>query len=457
MTIRGRLTLWYGVTFMLLVVVVAVAVWWQVDLSLRRSALEALEVHAADVARGLAEGSSVSDLAAPRARDIFTLVEDPSGGYEAGAGVPGELPDDLPMGASVRPLPDEGAEFGFYRLRLGDGRVVTAGRPLAAFEQSAARSLETLLLIGILAVLGSLVGGWWLAGRALEPMRRLQREADAIGPGELGRRLPVAQPEDEVGRLASTLNRFLTRVEEGVARERAFITGAAHDLRTPVASLRMRTEQLMGRTEIDKETRVGLDDIRQDAVALGHLADSLLALAEAQAQGQDDAVTEHVLPLLVARAEQEVEWPSRLRDIRIETSVDEVSVRISPVRFHQALANLLSNAVRHSPDGGTIALSARVRSASEHGSPVVMVTVLDQGTGVDDALREQLFVPFATRRHGSTTHGLGLATAAAAVSSQGGGIGFRDGASGGSEFWFWIPIAEAKDAPASRSAGQAQT
>lgn len=440
MTIRSRLTLWYGLSFMLLVVVVMVAVWWQVELNLHRSAMEALEVHATDVARGLREGSSVADLAEPSARDIFTLVEDPGGGREAGAGVPAELPE-LPMGASVRSVAGERPEFGFYRLRLEDGRIVTAGRSLAAFERSATRSLETLLLVGTVAVVGSLVGGWWLAGRALEPMRRLQREADAIGPQELGRRLPVAQPEDEVGRLATTLNRFLARVEEGVERERAFINGAAHDLRTPISSLRMRIEQLGRRSEIDASTRDGLDDIRLDAVALGDLADSLLALAEAKSEGRDDVVTEHVLPLLVARAEQEVEWPSRQRHIRIETTVDEVSVRISGVRFHQALANLLSNAVRHSPDGGTVGLSARVEEAHDQRRAVVMVTVVDEGPGVDMALREHLFVPFVSRREGSTTHGLGLATAAAAVSSQDGEIGFRDRPGGGSEFWFSVPIA----------------
>lgn len=440
MTIRSRLTLWYGLSFMLLVVVVMVAVWWQVELNLHRSAMEALEVHATDVARGLREGSSVADLAEPSARDIFTLVEDPGGGREAGAGVPAELPE-LPIGASVRAVAGEGPEFGFYRLRLADGRIVTAGRSLAAFERSATRSLETLLLVGTVAVVGSLVGGWWLAGRALEPMRRLQREADAIGPQELGRRLPVAQPEDEVGRLATTLNRFLARVEEGVERERAFINGAAHDLRTPISSLRMRIEQLGRRSEIDASTRDGLDDIRLDAVALGDLADSLLALAEAKSEGRDDVVTEHVLPLLVARAEQEVEWPSRQRHIRIETTVDEVSVRISGVRFHQALANLLSNAVRHSPDGGTVGLSARVEAAHDQRQAMVMVTVVDEGPGVDMALREHLFVPFVSRREGSTTHGLGLATAAAAVSSQDGEIGFRDRPGGGSEFWFHIPIA----------------
>ena len=101
---------------------------------------------------------------------------------------------------------------------------------------------ELLIVIGTLCALGSLVGGWWLAGRALAPMRRLTREADAIGAHELGRRLPDIGRQDEVGRLAATLNRLLARIEESVNHERAFIAGAAHDLRTPIAALRMQLD-----------------------------------------------------------------------------------------------------------------------------------------------------------------------------------------------------------------------
>ncbi len=288
----------------------------------------------------------------------------------------------------------------FYTMSLPDGRTLITGSSLAGVDRSAARLPELLVVIGILCAFGSLVGGWWLAGRALAPISHLTREADAIGLHDLGRRLPDVPQDDEVGRLAATLNRLLARIEDGVKHERAFIAGAAHDLRTPIAALRMQLDMLLRGNLVGDPTRGPLEDARQDAIDLGELADALLGLAEAQAEGLDDAASPHVLPLLVSRAEQEVEWVARERDVRIEQTVDEASVRISAVRFHQALTNLLSNAVRHGPVGGKVELSVHVQHDLADMRAVVMVEVADRGPGIDDGTRASLFVPFtqATQR-----------------------------------------------------------
>ena len=187
----------------------------------------------------------------------------------------------------------------------------------------------------------------------------------------------------------------------------------------------MQLDMLLRGSLVGESTRGPLEDARQDAIDLGELADALLGLAEAQAEGLDDAASPHVLPLLVSRAEQEVEWAARERDVRIEQTIDEASVRISAVQFHQALTNLLSNAVRHGPVGGKVELSVRVQHDVPDMPAVVMVQVADWGPGIDDGALASLFVPFARRRSGSTTHGLGLATAAAAVESQRGQMATR--------------------------------
>jgi signal transduction histidine kinase len=282
-------------------------------------------------------------------------------------------------------------------------------------------------------------------------MRELTEEADAIEPQDLTRRLPSFPQRDEVGRLAATLNRLLARVEAGVLRERAFISGAAHDLRTPVASLRMRLDALVQDTPAGSDEHDALDEVRRDALNLSQLADDLLGLAEAQAGGASDEIEEVVLPLLVSRAEQEVEWLAHERHIRIQQAIDEESVRISAVRFHQALTNLLANAVRHGPAEATVYLVARVdrlpaadrRASGRDPQSVVEVEVADQGPGIDTADQDDLFAPFGSRRPAAQGHGLGLAIAAAAVRSQGGQIGYRVGAHGGSVFWFRLPIAAA--------------
>ncbi len=440
MTIRTRLTIWYGLTFLLLIGIAGVVMWWQVEASLRGSTEEALRVHAADVASALRDSSMTVHTLEPPFPGIFTALADPASGFvDAGASTPKGLPQ-LPPGASSRRLVEDGPTYAFYTVPLPDGRTLITGSSLAGIDLSAARLPELLVVIGMLCAFGSLVGGWWLAGRALAPISHLTREADAIGPHDLGRRLPVVPQHDEVGRLAATLNRLLTRIEEGVKHERAFIAGAAHDLRTPIAALRMQLDMLLRGALVGEPTRGPLEDARQDAIDLGELADALLLLAEAQADGPDDAAEEQVLPLLASRAEQEVEWVARERGVRIDLTVDEALVRISAVRFHQALTNLLSNAVRHGPAGGLVEVSVHVRHDLPETKAAVMVEVADRGPGIDAATRDSLFVPFTMRRSGSTTHGLGLATAAAAVESQAGQIGYRDRAGVGSVFWFWLPI-----------------
>jgi len=444
-SIRLRLTLWYGLLFAFLVAIAGLGVWWQFDDGLRRSLEDALRIHAEDVEAGLEQGGNPVHTLEPPRPGVFAAVQGPGGvTIDAGPGMPSGLPL-VPAGASVAQLGVGGPTYALYAVRLSGDRMLVTGSSLAEVDRSAGRLAETLIMIGAACAVASLVGGWWLAGRALAPMRDLTREADSIEAGELDRRLPVAHPHDEVGNLARTLNRLLTRIEDAVTRERAFINGAAHDLRTPIAALRMQLDLLLRggsvASSVEGEVRSSLEDARNDTVALGELADALLGLAEAQAAGPNDAVDVNVLPMLVSRAEQEVERLAAGRTVRIEQHVDEATVRVSAVRFHQALTNLLTNAVRHGPAGGTVDLEARIDSSVSGRGPVVLVEVGDRGPGIDAQLQEELFVPFAMPRKASTAHGLGLATAAVAVRSQGGEIGYRDRPGGGSVFWFWLPIA----------------
>ncbi len=451
MSIRLRLTLWYGVTFALLIGLAGLVVWWQFDTSLRRSLQDALRIHAEDVESGLEQGGDPLHTLEPPRPGIFAVLVGPGDVVvDAGAGTPAGLggssaqgaPTTLtpvPLGLSVRQLVAGGPTYLLYGVGLAGGRTLVAGSSLVEVDRSAGSLAELLILIGIACAAGSLIGGWWLAGRALAPMRDLTREADSIDAADLGRRLPVVRDGDEVGHLARTLNRLLARVEDSVSRERAFINGAAHDLRTPVAALRMRLDLLLRGDQIGEPTRASIEDARNDAVALGDLANALLGLADAQAAGPHDTVADHVLPMLVSRAVQEVETIVRQRAARIEEHVDEASVRISEVRFHQALSNLLANAVRHGPIGGMVDLDARIDASVPARGRVVLVEVADRGPGIDPGRRHDLFVPFAMSRPDSTAHGLGLATAAVAVRSQGGDIGYRDRPGGGSVFWFWLP------------------
>ena len=292
MTIRARLTIWYGLTLMLLIAIAGLVVWWQVEASLRESLERELRIRAADVSASLDQGEEELSMQVPVGLGIFTVLIDPaSGATQASPGAPPDLPG-LPDGGSRRALAEGGPTYAFYTMTLADGRLLITGSSLARVEISAARIPELLVTVGGVGALASLAGGWWLAGRALGPIRRLTAEADAIGPHDLTRRLPTFRQQDEVGHLAATLNRLLARVEAAFVRERAFIAGAAHDLRTPIASLRVRLDALTQGRSAGPVDRASLEDARQDVVNLGELADELLGLAEAQAPGLADALGE---------------------------------------------------------------------------------------------------------------------------------------------------------------------
>ena len=365
MTIRSRLTIWYGATFMLLIAIAGVAVWWQLEASLRASTEDALRLHAADVAAELRETVVTLPDPEPSLPGIFTVLVDPAGDtIDAGPGAPRDLPT-LPLGASIRQLTDGGPSYAFYAMAVPEGRTLITGRSLALVDQRAARLPASLIIIGTVGAVGSLVGGWWLAGRALAPIRHLTSEADAIGPHELSRATSRPPQQDEVGRLAATLNRLLARIEESVGHERAFITGAAHDLRTPITALRMRSTACCEAASATRRRGPGWKAPGQMVIDLGELAEALLGLAEAQAKGQDDAMEDHVLPMLVSRAAQEVEWVARERAVRIEQAVDETTVR-----NRAACASTRPSPTCCPTPFATVRPTARSRSRSASGPPL---------------------------------------------------------------------------------------
>ena len=443
MTIRARLTLWYGVAFALTLVIIGVLVWAQFERRSRSSLEEALQVHAQDVAGNLAEsGTSVVEAVDPTLPGIFTVILGRDGSIvDAGPGTPAGIAAVAPGSSSARIAPD-GPEFAFYALPTTGGQTILVGTSLAEAQRSADHLTELLIVFGLAGVAVSFAGGWLLAGRALAPVDRLRREADAIGSHELDRRLAVERAQDEIGKLALTLNALLSRVESGVERERAFIAGIAHDLRTPVTALRTRLELAAQATTDDDRLSAVIHAAHDDSVRLSDLADGLLRLAEAQADSQPEPVERVHLAEIVADAQRDVAWIAGERGISVTCRAEDAEVLVGRVRMHQALLNLLLNAVRYGPAHAPVDVAIeRSREGAPGGPavPAVRVEVSDRGPGVDPSSVEALFVPFASGDGSATPHGLGLATAAAAVRAQGGGIGYRHRQGGGATFWFWVP------------------
>jgi two-component system sensor histidine kinase TctE len=445
MTIRTRLALIYGAAVVLTVLAVGVLIWWQVGSALRRSLDDVIATRADSVLMSQENSDQVGlqagDSSAPAG--VFVAIFDARGALiDASAGTPaavtgagtGLTSGDLQAGAVVYAI----------KVRRNDsGTVVIAGSSLATVEAALGELARSLLLVGAIAAIASVAGGWSLARLALRPVARLTREAAHIGAADLDRRLPVSRVHDELGALTETLNEMLDRLAEGLHRQRRFVAAASHDLRTPLAALQAELE-LADDERLDiGALHMSIRAAYADAVRLSELATALLDLAVADADGRALVRIPVLADQLVESAVRRVEPRAQLQGTSIRQEAPVRMVRVDRVRLEQAIANLVANAVAYGPAAGHVDVVARIEPSplDESGTDeVLIIDVLDRGPGVPDELAARLFEPFQRGANATIPGaGLGLATAAAAVRAHHGSIGVSNREGGGARFWLQVP------------------
>jgi signal transduction histidine kinase len=435
-TLRLRLTAWYAAVFASTLLVVGVVVWLQLGAALRRSLDEVLEATASATVDLLeADPGAGPDVGGLRP-GLYVVVLDRAGTPTFATGGAPALGPQAAGPATIR-AGDSSADA-IYSLPAPGGWTVIAGSSLAEVDRSLAGLAATMAVLAAAEVVLSVLGGWWLAGRALAPVARLAREADAIGSSELDRRLAGLEGDDELGTLARTLNRMLARVDESVRRQRAFVIGASHDLRTPLAALRTELELALLHPADGPALRAAVVAAHADAVRLSELASGLLRMAAVEPGGRRLDPEEVHLPPLLQEGVHLAAASAAARGVRIDVTAPDIVVSVDRPRLVQAIANLLANAARFAPTGSAVEVAAALDGGSQ--PPILRVDVLDRGPGVPPDFRSSLFEPFARARPaGSAGSGLGLATAAAAVHAHGGTIGYADRPGGGAHFWFRVP------------------
>ena len=296
----------------------------------------------------------------------------------------------------------------------------------------AQRRVRDQLLVGIpLLVLLTFVGAYAVAGGALRPVDAMRRRASELTAEDPALRLPVPDGGDELTRLGETLNALLARVEATLERERAFVATASHELRTPLALLRTELELAVRRRRTADDLVVAIGSARDEVDRLQRLAEDLLLLAQAG----EDRLPVHAEDVPVAELLAEVSDRFTVAAASAGRSIGlgpaEGIVRADRRQLHQALGNLVGNALDHGR--GVIQLSSR-----RDGDRLALV-VTDEGDGFGDDVIGQATERFV-RRAGSTGAGLGLAIVAAVADAHGGRVGVAN-ASGGAEAWFSVPLA----------------
>ena len=322
-----------------------------------------------------------------------------------------------PIRASSVPLLDDDEPYLLVvagSAAAGAPYQVVVATPLAA-EQRSAQSALSLLLLGI-PVLLLLVGvaTWLLVGRALAPVERIRAQVARIGGARVAERIPVPASDDEIARLAATMNDMLGRLEEAQRTQRRFVADASHELRSPLTTLGA-TLEVAAADATDLSWRELSPLMAAEVDRMERLVQDLLLLAK---------VDEHIMRLDLEDVDLDDlvgDGERRLRSrpgLRVLAQVAPVRVVGDRQRLARVVTNLTDNAAQHAE--GTVRLSVRAEGAG------ALLVVEDDGPGVDPADRERVFERFvrldASRERSSGGSGLGLSIVHEVVHAHGGSV-----------------------------------
>ena len=316
--------------------------------------------------------------------------------------------------------------------------VAVIGRPMDIVTSGLAALRGTLLIAVPLTLLLSAIGGLFLVRRALAPVDRMIETTRNIQEADLTGRVDV-RANDELGRLAGTLNAMLERLERSFRRQRQFTDDASHELRSPLSVIEAEATLALRRERSPEDYRDALATIADESVGMNRLIDQLLTLARADA-AKDELVTESVDLGAMAR-----ETAEAMRPVADEAGVTILDVDAprghvlgDPVRLRRVVANLVDNAIRYTAEGGRVMVSVR----DEGG--VVSLSVSDTGIGISPEHLAHVFERFyradAARQRGAGT-GLGLSICRQVVREHGGSISVDSVEDEGTTFTVRLPAA----------------
>lgn len=290
------------------------------------------------------------------------------------------------------------------------------------------------------AVVFAAVAGWFLAGGALAPIRRIAHAAREIEPANLTSRLPLTGAHDELDQLAMTFNEALGRIENVVGELRQLSGSIAHELRTPLAALRGGAEiALLHSTSIDEVKEV-LGSQLEDFDKLSRTIDQLLTLARAESGGIEFRLMPTDLGIMVSEVVDTFSLLASARDVSLEVIPGtNLVATVDPQWMENVLINLLDNAIKYTPPGGHVTIQGRLY-ANE-----VRIEVRDSGQGIPPESLPHIFDRFyradASRNKEVAGVGLGLSFVKWIIEKHGGAVQVVSRVNFGSTFTIRMPRA----------------
>ena len=321
--------------------------------------------------------------------------------------------------------------------------VIVVSQRLTGVSEDLAGLRGIFLAAAPVALLLAWFGGWFLVRKSLAPISEMSRSARRISAEKLGERLPVANPRDELGRLAATFNELLARLQESCAQQRQFVADASHELRTPLHVIHTATEVMLEPPRREaSEYHETLSIINEQTRRLNKIVEDLFTLARADAGQRELEPSDFYLDELVAEAARAASVLAARKQVSVKFGdAAEAPYHGDEALLRQMLLNLLDNAVKHTPAGGQVALRL-VREDS-----IYSVVVHDTGAGIPVEAQPHIFKRFyrADKARSRAAHGngggagLGLSIARWIAEAHGGSLTLQHSDSTGSQFRVTLP------------------
>jgi two-component system, OmpR family, sensor kinase len=324
-------------------------------------------------------------------------------------------------------------------LPTGMGSVIVADS-LEKVDKTLSQLRFLFLILGLIALIAIAMAARWIIALGLKPLEAVEDTAEAIASGDLSARLPAAKPDTEVGRLTTSLNTMLSRIEESFTARvesenklRRFVADASHELRTPLTAIRGFAElHRQGAVVGDDKTKELINRIEKESVRMSSLVEDLLLLARLD-QSRELAKEPVDLNTLITEAVASARAAGPNHPIEIKLEASEIFVLGDSQRIHQVIANLLANARAHTPNGTQISITA-MQGVSE-----TTIAVSDKGPGLSKADQDRIFERFyradpSRVRNSGEGSGLGLSIVDAVMKAHGGYVSVKSEVGQGATF-----------------------
>ncbi|OGB99607.1 MAG: hypothetical protein A3G35_11900 [candidate division NC10 bacterium RIFCSPLOWO2_12_FULL_66_18] len=482
LSIRARLTLWYmGILATTLVLLGGASygllmrgLWQDVDATLEGVAKTVVQAANRPPAELIPPDLDevLRRLFGPRFTDRFYQFLDPDGRLDPRwPRFGGE-----PLHVSPKALKNAAEGYATFETRPGNGRfpvrvltfpvvqrgrmvnVLQVGMSLEGLSMARQHFLWTLAALVPLALALAGTGGWLLARRALRPVDQMTTTARRIEAEHLGKRLDGAEVDDELGRLARTLNEMLARLEAAFAQVRRFSADASHELRTPLTVMKGEIEVALRSPRDPAEYQRVLESGLEEVESMTRLVDDLLLLSRADAGALQWEAGPVELDRLVEEVAKEGEILGRGKQVRVKIlGMEPLIVQGDGQRLKQLLRNLVDNGVKYTPPGGQVTLTLRQgsgvrgqgpvpdpRSPTPKEGPWAEIIVRDTGIGIPPEALPRIFERFyrvdPARSREAGGAGLGLCIARTIAEAHGGRIEVQSIPGAGSTFTLRLPL-----------------